>query len=113
MNEEDNALNNSLTFLSIFFIAIVADLFFFAQSSDIRYALLILYWLFVVRALRFQSDATFKLTLGLLGALFLFFIFDRTSLVTEKIATWIYLFLWVGVIQQWLELKKLPKKSSS
>lgn len=113
MNDEDNALNNSLTFLSIFIIAIVADLFLFSQSSDIRYVLLIVFWLIVVRVLRLQSDATFKLTLGLLGGLFLFFIFDNKSLITERIATWIYLFLWVGVIQQLLELRKLPKKSSS
>jgi len=113
MDETDSAINKSMTFFSIFAIAIFADLFLFAQSSDVRYALLILFWLIIVRTLRLQSDATFKLTLGFLGILFLFFIFDRTSLVTEKIATWIYLFLWVGVIQQWLELKKHPKKNSA
>ena len=111
--DEDSAINKSLTFLSIFAVAIFADLFVFAQSSDVRYALLILFWLYIVRALRFQSDATFKLTLGLLGGLFLFFVFDRTSPTTEKIATLIYLFLWVGVIQQLLDMRKTPKKSSS
>lgn len=102
-------MNNTTTknvLLGIFFTGFAADIFYFPASSDIRYFILIFLWWTVTYTLRIRSEVTFKLALGLLGLLIIFFIFAKESGVMERIATWIYLLLVYGVVQQFLEIRK-------
>lgn len=96
---------NRILLPAIFFIGASVDLFYFQVSSDLRLFLLIALWVVVTRIYGLKSDSTFKLALGFLGLLFVFFIFNRNDPVTDKITTWIYLLLIVGVIQQFVEIK--------
>jgi hypothetical protein len=95
-----------------FLIGVILDLLNFQTPSDIRIFSLIFLWVLTVRTFHFKSDMTFKLALGFLGLLLIFFIFARGSLITERIAVWIYLCLVVGVVQQFFELRKESKVSA-
>lgn len=89
----------------IFFTVLAADIFFFTVSSDFRYLFLAVLWIIIVKYFKFRSDMTFKLALGILSILFVFFIFFRESSVIEKLATWVYLTLLIGVLQQLVEFR--------
>lgn len=102
-----------IVFLIIFFTGFIADVFFITPDkfytdwvSDVRLFLLLLLWLFIVKISHFTSIATFKLTLIFLFALSFFFIFFRDHIATERLASWIYFFLFTGVIQQLFESRK-------
>lgn len=97
--------------LGIFFIGLSSDLFLFAIPSDFRYAALILFWIIIARVKHLKSEYTFKLALGILGLLFVFFILQRESLTTDRIATWFYLIIFVGIIQQFFELSREQRAS--
>ena len=102
-------------FLSMFLIGAIIDVFFMSSpalsySSDLRVFLLLIFWLFIIRDIKFGSTATFKLALVFLVILFFLFTFFRTQPSVERSATWIYLLLLVGIIQQFFELRKEKAK---
>lgn len=95
------------TFLQIiFYTGVALDVFYFNFPSDFRYILLLFIWLLILKTLKANSIMSFKLSLGFLALLFVFFIFVRKSNVNERIAAWIYLTMVVGIIQQFFELVK-------
>jgi len=94
---------NKKTLLTLFVIAIFADIIFLNKSSDlIIFSILILY-LFFIKIFELKSKLTFLLDLVLLTMMFFSYLFTGTSASTEKAAVWLVLFLIVGVIQQWRE----------
>lgn len=105
-------LSNQLQILLLifFFGGFLCDVFFFPiildWGSDFRLFLIVLVWLFTVRISNFTSRATFKLTLGFLILLSVLFIFFPTYPPTERIASWIYIFLAIGITQQFFENPK-------
>lgn len=94
-----------LAILTLFFVGIITDVFFFPIASDIRLLLLILFWIFIIKIYNFNSTATFKVSLVYLGLLFILFIFFRNNPSLERVSTWIYLFLSIGLVQQFKEIR--------
>lgn len=97
--------------LMVFFVGFIVDVFFipttFELRSDIRLFSLLLLWIFLSRIAHFTSRATFKVAIGFLIILFLTFLFFRTNPASERVASWIYFFLLIGVIQQFLESRRI------
>jgi len=93
--------------LVLFLISFIVDVFFvpstFDLGSDARLFFLVLLWLFLSKLSHFTSRSTFKVTMGFLTILFFFFLFSRTSPILDRVASWIYIFLCIGVVQQFLE----------
>jgi len=97
--------------LSIFICGLIFDILLAEENRDIRLFSLLLFWILLVIFTKLKSDATIKLALGLLGALFLLFISDPTSAYTERIGTWIYFLLVIAVGQQILEFWRKRKET--
>ena len=100
--------------LTVFFLGFLADVFFFpstlSYASDIRLLILSLLWLLICKTARFSSIATFKITLVFLGFLSVLFIFFREHTSVERIASWVYIYLAIGIVQQLLESRKEQKE---
>jgi hypothetical protein len=105
--------NIQIKLLSFFLIGLVTDILYFPVVSDIRYFSLLFIWFMLVQFFRLTSVESFKLVLGLLFLLFIFYLFDKDSQTNERIATWIYLLLLFGVIQQFIELNKEKNRVKS
>lgn len=109
----NNKFRNVLFFL--FCIGVIIDVFYMSSlpmsySSDLRIFFLLAVWLFVEKIWKFGSVATFKVALVFLVVLFFLFTFFRTQPSVERVATWIYLLLLIGIIQQFLEIRKEKTK---
>jgi hypothetical protein len=98
--------------LAIFSIGFIADAFFIKPEniytdwgSDLRLFFLLLLWFFIGKIFNFSSIATLKLTLLFLVILSFSFIFFRDYFFTERLASWVYIYLAAGVIQQLLEIR--------
>ena len=102
------------TFLYLFFfIGFLADVFFIKREntytdwgSDVRLFLLLFLWLFIWKILHYTSFTTFKLAGLFLTFLSAFFIFFRDHSSVERLASWVYIYLATGVIQQLFEVKR-------
>lgn len=99
--------------MGAFFFGVLIDLFNAAENSDIRLFPLLFLWIITTKVFRFKSDMTLKLALGFLGLLFLIFVFSRGSIAGERVAVWIYFFLWIGIGQQFIELAFNNKAKSA
>ena len=89
--------------LVLFFVGVALDVFFLKVSSDLFLFLLIFLWILVSKVYGYKSTATFKVTLFFVLLLLALFIITPGQTSSERISTWIYLFLAVGIIQQWRE----------
>jgi len=117
-------VKKSFNFRSIlmvmYFGGFVADVFFVKRKniytdweSDVRLFLLVFLWIFMKKVYNFTSVITFKLT-GLFLAFFsFFFIFFRDHPSVERLASWVYVYLVIGVIQQLLEATRFPLRDRS
>lgn len=104
-------------FLLVFFlIGFTIDVFFvpstFDLGSDGRLFFLVLLWLFLSHVSHFTSKATFKIAIGFLAILFFLFLFFRTTPILDRVASWIYIFLCIGIVQQFVESKKQVQNRS-
>lgn len=96
---EQNRRAVIVALISMLFI----DSFFGKTSSDlVTFGVLFLYISFS-RVYQWRSKTTFLICLGLLVAMFISFVFSYTSMATEKLAVWMFLFIIVGIIQEWRE----------
>lgn len=94
---------NKKTILTLFAVAIFADIIFLNKSSDlIIFSILILYSFFI-KIFQLKSRSTFLFCLTFLITMFFNYLLTGTSVSTEKAAVWLILFLIIGVIQQWRE----------
>lgn len=99
--------------LIIFLSGFIADVFFIKVEntykdwgSDLRLFLLLILWVLIVKVFKFSSFETFKLTLIFMSILSLIFIFFRSNIYTERLASWVYVYLVIGVVQQLFEKTK-------
>ena len=101
--------------LPVFLVGFVVDVFFYPVvldwGSDFRLFLIVLLWIFIVKRSHFGSRATFKIALGFLVLLFTLFVFFSSHPAIERIASWIYIFLLIGIIQQFFEPRKINPRS--
>ncbi|MFH1833031.1 MAG: hypothetical protein ABH816_02580 [Candidatus Levyibacteriota bacterium] len=103
----------SILLLIVFFAGYITDIFFIKPvlsytdwPSDIRLFALLFLWLFIGKISNFKGMATFKLTLIFVVILSFLFIFFRTHFSTERLASWVFVYLATGVIQQLFETRK-------
>lgn len=94
---------NSRTLLVVLVGIILVDSFFLNVSSDVVTFGVLLFYGIIANVGRLRSRETFLLCLGLLGAMFMSFVFSYASIPTEKLAVWLFLFMLVGIIQAWRE----------
>lgn len=91
--------------ITVFFIGFLVDVFAFTTGSDLRMFALIGFWIFLIIFYKLKSEITLKVTIVYLIILFFLFIFARDQSYTDRVSTWIYLFLIIGLIQQFKEIK--------
>lgn len=96
-------IENKKVILTFLIAAIFFDIFIIRNSFDIViFSILFLYGVFVIMS-DLNSKRTFMLCIGLLVVMFINFFLSGTSVQTEKAAVWLFLFLALGIIQQWKE----------
>lgn len=102
-----------IVFLVVFLTGFIADAFFVKLQNtytdwgaDARLFLLLTLWVIIAKASRYTSTATFKLTLAFLTILSFFFIFFRGHPSIERLASWVYIYMATGVIQQLFEARR-------
>lgn len=105
-----NKFKHKVFFLIIFFLWFVIDVFFIKPEdsytdwgSDVRLFALLFLWLFIWKVYRFSSRATLKLTLVFIIIFSVNFILFKDSTHVERLASLIYVYLTVGVVQQLLD----------
>lgn len=97
----DFVRDNQIVIFTLIVGTIFVDSLFIKNSSDfVMFGTVLLYVVFA-HFVGMKSKTTFLLCLGLLSMMFVYFLFTRASIATEKLAVWLYLFLIVGIIQQW------------
>lgn len=89
--------------ITIFFIGVIIDIFSNA-NSDMTLLLLCALWILTIILFNFKSTTTFKVTLVFLLTLFFLFLISPDQKPIERAATWIFLFLALGIIQQYKEI---------
>lgn len=89
--------------ITIFFIGVIVDIFLNASSDTNLLALCVL-WVLVGKLFNYKSTMTFKVTLAFLVTLFFLFIISPDQKSIERVATWIFLFLLLGIFQQYKEV---------
>lgn len=82
---------------------LLIDTFFVKLSSDAITFGVLLSYIALSRVYRWTSRITYLICIGLLIAMFISFIFSYTSIATEKLAVWLFLFLLIGIIKAWKE----------
>lgn len=114
------ARNNSyieILLLCIFIVGCIVDMFFipptFDLGSDGRLFALVALWIFVSKLSGFNSMATFKISIGFLIILFIYFIFFPANPAIERVGSFLYMFLLIGVVQQFFEKRKQRQKTFS
>ena len=103
----------------LFILGFIEDVFYIVPTkeygSDIRLFVLLAVWVGISLLFKFKSITNFKLLLFFLIILIFLFIFYPTSPSVERLALWVYMYFLIGIIQQFLELKRfflLKKKNS-
>lgn len=95
---------NQIAFLVFVAMSLIAEVYIFSFSVDIRlFGALLLYW-WLSRIGKLASARVFQLCLVLLMAMFVSYLFGGTSSSTERLAVWFVLFFAMGVIRQWREI---------
>lgn len=87
----------------IFVVGVLLDIFV-NSNSDMNLLLLCVLWVLVVKLFKFNSAITFKVTLIFLALLFFLFIVASDQKPIERVATWIFFFLALGIVQQFREV---------
>lgn len=95
---------NQIAFLVFVAMALIAEVYIFSPSKDLRlFGALLLYW-WLARKGDLASARIFQLCLVLLGAMFISYLTGGASTSTERLAVWFVLFFALGVIRQWREI---------
>ena len=89
--------------ITLFFVGVLSEVFYLKVSYDLFLFVLIALWFLIVKLYHFKSAATFKVILLFVFILFVLFILTPGQVSLERLTTLIYLFLAVGIFQQWRE----------
>lgn len=109
MSELQKFINTVKPFvIFIIYFIILFDAIFVNQPSDIIFFGFLFLYILVLNVYKIKSNITFILCLVLLCIMYFEFLFSGPlgpSVKTEDTGVWIFLFLCVGIIQQWNEMK--------
>lgn len=90
-------------FITIFFVGVIIDIYL-NINADMSLLLLCALWILVIKLFNYKSATTFKVTLVFLFGLFSLFVINPDQNPIERIATWIFIFLFLGIFQQYKEI---------
>ena len=92
---------NQFVFLAFFVVGIMAEVFVFQVSSDMRLFLgVTIYW-YLARLGKLPGVRIFQLALVLLVILSLSYLAGGASTQTERLAVWFVLFFAFGIVRKW------------
>ena len=95
---------NQPTFLAFVSILVIAEVYAFPISSDVRlFGVLFLYWYFS-RIGNLTSVRVFQLCLVLLASTAISYLISGALISTERLAVWFVMFFAFGVFTQWREI---------
>lgn len=86
--------------LSIILLIIIADIFYFLQSSDLIIFGVLGVYLITVWIFKLSSQVSFSFALFFLIIMYSLFLLSDNAANTEKAAVWMVLFLAIGVAQK-------------
>ncbi|GEM_PF-6222834 len=89
-----------------FFIGVLIDIIYLTPYFDLSIFSLIVLWIIICLLYKYNSVTTLKLALIFLVILFILFITSRNLVQTERVSTWFYLVFMLGIIQQFIDLRK-------
>lgn len=95
---------NQPTFLAFISIFVIAEVFVFPISSDVRlFGAVFLYW-FLARIGKLTSARVFQLCLVLVSAMAMGYLITGAIATTERLAVWFVLFFAFGIFTQLREI---------
>jgi hypothetical protein len=97
---------NKVILYTLLLVALAGDIFFSSEGSDFHFFGLTGMTLITNLFYKLKSKYIFILCLILLILMYIYFLAQGTSPMTEKVAVWIVLFMVVGIVQQWFENEK-------
>lgn len=90
--------------LVIFALGLIIDIFFNPKISDSIVILLIIFWLISLKNFKIKAKTTFFLAAGAFFVAFLSQFFNQEAeVITEKGASWFFIFLTIGLVQKLTE----------
>ena len=97
--------NHKSAALTAIILIIMGYIFSLSNTSDvITFGILGIY-IFILNFYQLNAKTTFSICFFILGAFSILFIFTNASNQTEKAAVWLFLFLFIGIIQELWQLK--------
>lgn len=92
-------------FLTIVPLIVIGDIVVIPNSSDIIIFSTLFFYIVCISLFRLKSRMTFFLALGILIIMYIEYLISGPSTNAEKAAVWLFVFLTVGILQQWREVK--------
>ncbi len=90
-------------FLLLIFGLLARDIFVLSSQSDVKYFGITILFYIIALFYGWKSRFTFIICLLLLLIMYVKFLQTGPSITTEKTAVWLFLFMVVGMLQQWKE----------
>lgn len=103
----DFFITNKLLIFAILLAGMIIDISYYPFIYDFLFFPLLFLWIGLIKFLNLKSSITFKLALFLLLILFGFYIMDSTAGQINRLTTWIYFLLTIGIVQQLRQLRKI------
>ena len=95
--------------LFLFILGAFFNIFVFNFTSNLTILFLIGLWIISISNFRLERKVSIRLALGLL-ILSSFLLISGRALISEKTATWVYIFITIGVIQSLIENQKKKRE---
>lgn len=96
-------VKNSLWLEPFTYLLIFADIFILQTYKDSYFVLGIAAWILATSLQKLGSKRTFTVALVMFFGMFISYIATSGSSQTERLATWLYFFVWIGGVQLWNE----------
>jgi hypothetical protein len=96
-------LNNKYFLIGLFYLIIIVELFFWKSVSDLYYLLITISWFIFLRIFHLRPEISlYNATISFLIA-FIINIFFHNDILTEKAASWFFIFILFFLIQRIFE----------
>lgn len=85
--------------LTVFWMSVIADIFFIPKNSDLIIFMIILLYVFLIFFYNLKNSLLFKAGILLVFVMYVSLLINGTSISTEKAAVWLFFCMLVGIIQ--------------
>lgn len=89
---------------------VLFDVFLSHKPSDLRLAMVLFLFFITAKYNYWSHEFLLKFIMGLLILLAVLFIFWRSNYITDRLALWIYLFMFMAVFLKLLQFVRSHKK---